>query len=70
MRDLWLHARLMSLKSTIAFSTLMWKLPQGQQRTAEFQLTMDDVAREAASRARCMHTALNIYCLRLGYTVY
>jgi hypothetical protein len=55
-RNLWLHSRVMSLKSTIAVANLVWSPPAGQQgrlRAAESQLTATKVARDEAAKARC-----------------
>ena len=55
-RNLWLHSRFMSLKSTIALGNLMFKKPLGQQRTATFQMTMPKEGRQQAAKASMKRT--------------
>ena len=55
-RNLWLHSRVMSLKSTIAMGNLMFKTPLGEARTSTFQMSMPKEGRREAAKASMKRT--------------
>jgi len=61
-RSLWLHARLMSLKSTMAMNNLMFKTDVGRQRAATFQMAMSKEGRQEMASTSFKYTDVPSPC--------